>query len=377
MNSVVEAMLILQLCLLAFPFSVVFTWALLACVINPTLVGYLVMIAGVAIVVRVLVGKIGDLQGMVDEVLNSISWTCLRTVLEEAIKKIPVETELQKKVKQKEREEFEEAIINLRKRSSKSSVKESSTVDMAQRFVDMGIEPLVEVDDDDESGLPPDVNELAETLYQGQLKLMKKFPMDVQELVPEKLADTVNKALNGVTHTMRGLADEYLQVIENERKDQVMVVYKDVITALTDHYVIDLAITSSLNDVISEVINAKFRSMLSPLLPSSAVAQMRKRVKKFADESRSPEPRPGQRGRAVGADLSESDRLLLENDEPRILKAELPSLFILAGLFTDETSERTGDPTPRDMADGMVLKDASENTFEVQACKLGDFSKKA
>jgi Ca2+-binding EF-hand superfamily protein len=176
---------------------------------------------------------------------------------------------------------------------------------------------------------------------------------------------------------MRGLAEEYLQVIENERKDQVMVVYKDVITALTDHYVIDLAITSSLNDVISEVINAKFRSMLSPLLPSSAVAQMRARVKKFADESRSPEPRPGQGGRAVGADLSESDRLLLENDEPRILKAELPSLFILAGLFTDETSERTGDPTPRDMADGLVLKDASENTFEVQACKLGDFSKKA
>merc|ERR1719460_290522 len=119
MNSVVEAMLILQLCLLAFCFSVVFTWALLACVINPTLVGYLVMIAGVAIVIRVLLGKIGDLQGMVDEVLNSISWDCLRVVLEEAIKKIPVETELQKKVKLKEREDFEEAIIARRRTKSK------------------------------------------------------------------------------------------------------------------------------------------------------------------------------------------------------------------------------------------------------------------
>ena len=147
-NAVVEFMLIFQISMLAIAFSVVFTWALLACVItdvhltqrggsgvswrpvrysvavskptfatkgsfcssvysihtllhqrlhsfcvrifwavlgvswiptsaplqtpfqviNPTLVGYLVMIAGVAIVVRVLVGKIGDLQGMVDEV---------------------------------------------------------------------------------------------------------------------------------------------------------------------------------------------------------------------------------------------------------------------------------------------------------------------
>merc|ERR1719281_1213032 len=119
MNSVVEMLLGTEMCVLSFVFSVVLTWALLACVINPTLVGYLVMIAGVAIVVRVLVGKIGDLQGMVDEVLNSISWTCLRTVLEEAIKKIPVETELQKKVKQKERDDFEAAVKSLRKKTIK------------------------------------------------------------------------------------------------------------------------------------------------------------------------------------------------------------------------------------------------------------------
>ena len=42
---------------------------------------------------------------------------------------------------------------------------------------------------------------------------MKKFPVDVQELVPDKLADTVDKALHGVVHTMRGLAEEYLQVL--------------------------------------------------------------------------------------------------------------------------------------------------------------------
>ena len=81
---------------------------------------------------------------LLDEVLNEISWNCLRVVLEQAISKIPVETELQKKVKLKEREEFEEAVENRRATALRRASKDGrDKVDMAKRFLEMGIEPLV------------------------------------------------------------------------------------------------------------------------------------------------------------------------------------------------------------------------------------------
>jgi Ca2+-binding EF-hand superfamily protein len=100
---------------------------------------------------------------------------------------------------------------------------------------------------------------------------------------------------------------------------------------------------------------------------------MRATVKAAAEKGRTPEPRPGEHGRQVGADLSESDRLLITNDEPRILKAELPHLLITAGLFTDVV---TDNETPRDRTDILQLKDASENTFEVTACELKTLEKR-
>jgi Ca2+-binding EF-hand superfamily protein len=66
--------------------------------------------------------------------------------------------------------------------------------------------------------------------------------------------------------------------------------------------------------------------------------------------------------------LTESDRLLITNDEPRILKAELPHLFVVAGLFNaDSDAEST---------DTMNLKDPSEGTFQVPACEMGSPSKR-
>ena len=68
----------------------------------------------------------------------------MRVVLEQAISKIPVETELQKKVKLKEREEFEKAVVERRAKALRRASKDGSgNVDMAKRFLEMGIEPLV------------------------------------------------------------------------------------------------------------------------------------------------------------------------------------------------------------------------------------------
>ena len=52
-----------------------------------------------------MIGKMTGLQKMVDDVINSIANQCLEAVLESALSKLPVETELQAKVRAKEREE--------------------------------------------------------------------------------------------------------------------------------------------------------------------------------------------------------------------------------------------------------------------------------
>merc|ERR1719171_1047935 len=86
-DSLMTGLILVQLVVLSFLFSVVLNWALLSTVINPTLMGYLIMIVGVCIVVRVMVGKMGDLQKLVDDVINSIANQCLEAVLETALSK--------------------------------------------------------------------------------------------------------------------------------------------------------------------------------------------------------------------------------------------------------------------------------------------------
>jgi len=333
--------------------SITLMWVLLACIISPVLLGYFVMIAGILLIIRLLVGKLSDLRGMVDHLIQAMCMRCFSVVLQGATSKIPLETDLQKRVREKEQVDLANAAAEM-----VASYGYVASLDVLGHEQDgtwddkwkiLGIETqevaLVE-DDEDTGGLPEDVNEMLEKIYEAQIKLLPKTAVDSMELMPKQLSGTLGKALRGLIDRMQDMRQEFVESLVNEKREHINHVYHDTLKALTDPEYIDLQVTRILNDVISDEIDVKFKQLLNHVLPDSAVSKLRHAVQEAAMSCKS-SLRPGEK-----MSLNDMDRATVEHDMPRLRKTEIAKFFVDVGLY--QGVERSS----YEVTDRMELRDS-------------------
>merc|ERR1719197_1613225 len=126
---------------------------------------------------------------------------------------------------------------------------------------------------------------MIEDLYKGQLAMLPAFAIDADELLPRTLAKTLETAISGTVGRMKVLATDYLKVVENDKKELVLTTYEEVLKAQADPQRLEILIASTLNDTVSAVISAKFKQLLTAVLPDSESATMRAAVKEMAERT--------------------------------------------------------------------------------------------
>ena len=110
-----------------------------------------------------MIGKMTGLQKTVDDVINSIANQCLEAVLESALSKLPVETELQAKVRAKEREDFENAMQDV----VRSAGFEVGAFNGTWESLGIEMNPQPEIDEDEEEAqtFPPATMAMLEQVH--------------------------------------------------------------------------------------------------------------------------------------------------------------------------------------------------------------------